>query len=56
MTDELRIGLIGGGRLAERGYLPALRAAHGVRLAALAELDRGRRTRMAELTGVPAAG
>ena len=41
MTGELRIGLIGGGRLAELGYLPALRAAHGVRLVALAELDPG---------------
>jgi predicted dehydrogenase len=54
MTGELRIGLVGGGRLAELGYLPALHAAHGVRLAAVAEVDPGRRDRMAGLTGVPA--
>ncbi|HVH23651.1 MAG TPA: Gfo/Idh/MocA family oxidoreductase [Pseudonocardia sp.] len=54
MTGELRIGLVGGGRLAELGYLPALHAAHGVRLAAVAELDPGRRDRMAGLAGVPA--
>jgi predicted dehydrogenase len=54
MTSELRIGLVGGGRLAELGYLPALRAAGGVRLTAVAELDPGRRGRMVGLTGVPA--
>ena len=54
MTGELRIGLVGGGRLAELGYLPALHAAHGVRLAAVAEVDPGRRGRMAGLSGVPA--
>ena len=52
---ELRIGLIGGGRLAELGYLPALRAAHGVRLVALAELDPERRERMAALAGLATA-
>lgn len=53
--SELRIGLIGAGRLAEVGYLPALRAAGGVHLAALAEPDPTRRDRVAALAGgVPA--
>jgi hypothetical protein len=34
---EIRLGLIGCGVLAERGYLPALRRAQGVRLAAVAD-------------------
>lgn len=55
MSDELRIGLVGGGRLAEQGYLPALAAARGVRLAALAELDADRRQRLADRVGLPTA-
>ncbi len=52
---ELRIGLIGAGRLAEVGYLPALNAAGGVHLVALAEPDPTRREQMAALAGgVPA--
>lgn len=47
MNDEVAIGLVGCGRLAEAGYLPALRAAHGVRLAAVADPDPTRRARAA---------
>jgi predicted dehydrogenase len=53
--SELRIGLVGAGRLAEVGYLPALQAASGVCLAGLAEPDALRRERVAALAcGVPA--
>ncbi|MGH3822978.1 MAG: Gfo/Idh/MocA family protein, partial [Pseudonocardiaceae bacterium] len=53
--SELRIGLVGAGRLAEVGYLPALRAAGGMRLVGLAESDPTRRVRVAALAGgVPA--
>ncbi len=53
--SELRIGLVGAGRLAEVGYLPALHAASGVRLAGLAEPDPARQARVAALAGgVPA--
>jgi myo-inositol 2-dehydrogenase / D-chiro-inositol 1-dehydrogenase len=36
---EVRLGLVGCGRLAARGYLPAFRRASGVRLAAVADVD-----------------
>jgi predicted dehydrogenase len=36
-VGELRLGLVGCGRLAERGYVPAARLAQGVRLAAVAD-------------------
>lgn len=52
---EIRIGLVGAGRLGEAGYLPAARAAAGVRLVALAEPDPGRRARVAEAAGGVAA-
>jgi predicted dehydrogenase len=39
---ELRLGLIGCGRLAERGYVPAARLAQGIRLAAVADPVRTR--------------
>jgi predicted dehydrogenase len=55
MGDDLRIGLVGAGRLAEVGYLPALHAASGVHLVGLAEIDPTRRDRVAVLAGgVPA--
>ncbi|HEX8768093.1 MAG TPA: Gfo/Idh/MocA family oxidoreductase [Jatrophihabitans sp.] len=54
MGDDLRVGLVGAGRLAEVGYLPALHAASGVRLVGLAEIDPNRRERVAALAGVPA--
>jgi predicted dehydrogenase len=51
----VRIGLVGAGRLAQVGYLPALAAARGVTLAAVAEPDPLRRGRLAALAGgVPA--
>ncbi len=37
MPEQLRLGLVGCGRLAERGYLPAIRRAKGVRLGAVAD-------------------
>ena len=55
MTAELRIGLVGGGRLAELGYVPAALAATGVRLVALVEPDAERRARVADLAGGLAA-
>lgn len=54
MSAQLRIGLVGAGRLAEVGYLPALAAAPGVRLVAVAEPDAGRRDRVASLAGAAA--
>lgn len=48
----LRVGLVGCGRLAEIGYLPALAQADGVRLAAVADPDAERRGRLRD--GAPA--
>jgi predicted dehydrogenase len=39
---DVRIGLVGCGRLAARGYVPAFRRASGVRLAAVADVDPAR--------------
>jgi myo-inositol 2-dehydrogenase / D-chiro-inositol 1-dehydrogenase len=36
-VGDLRVGLVGCGRIAERGYVPALQRADGVRLAAVAD-------------------
>jgi predicted dehydrogenase len=49
---QFRIGLIGCGRLAERGYVPAARRAEGVVLAAVADLEPDRCRQGAP--GVPA--
>jgi predicted dehydrogenase len=46
-TPEFRIGLVGCGRLAERGYLPAAERAAGVRVVAVADPDRLRRESLA---------
>ena len=55
MGNDLRVGLVGAGRLAEVGYLPAMHAASGVELVGLAEIDPTRRERIAALAGgVPA--
>lgn len=55
MSPPLRIGLVGCGRLAEVGYVPALRRAADVELAAVAEPDPTRRAQVAVLGGqVPA--
>ena len=50
----MRLGLIGCGLLAERGYVPAVARARGVRLAAVADPVRERCERIAP--GVPAFG
>jgi predicted dehydrogenase len=47
VSRELRVGLVGCGRLAERGYLPASHRASGVRLVALADLEPARCARIA---------
>jgi predicted dehydrogenase len=49
---RVRLGLVGCGRLAEVGYVPAFRLARGVRLAAVADLDLSRCRGIAP--GVPA--
>jgi predicted dehydrogenase len=46
-VPEFRIGLVGCGRLAERGYIPAAERASGVRLVAVADPVRQRRERLA---------
>jgi predicted dehydrogenase len=51
VTGPVRIGLVGAGRLAEVGYLPAAAAARDVVLAAVAEPDPVRRDRVAALAG-----
>jgi predicted dehydrogenase len=53
-APEFRIGLVGCGRLAERGYLPAAERADGVRIVAVADPDRLRRERLAP--GLPGFG
>jgi predicted dehydrogenase len=52
VSRVLRVGLVGCGRVAERGYVPALRRASGVRLAAVADPDLERCERLAP--GLPA--
>ncbi len=42
MTKPVRVGLVGCGRLAERGYIPALADAEGVELVAVADRDERR--------------
>lgn len=49
--SALRVGLVGCGRLAQEGYVPALRAATGLRVVAVADPDAGRRARVAALAG-----
>ena len=50
----LRLGLIGCGRLAERGYAPAARRAAGVDIVAVSDPDRARRGLLAKRTGASA--
>ena len=52
MTRELRVGLVGCGRIAERGYVPALARAAGVELVAVADVEPARCAAVAP--GVPA--
>jgi predicted dehydrogenase len=50
----LRLGLVGCGRLAELGYVPAARAAAGVEVIAVSDPDRARRGLVAGKLGVAA--
>jgi predicted dehydrogenase len=49
MSTELRLGLIGCGRLAERGYVPAIADLERVSLTAVADPNPARRDRIARL-------
>lgn len=51
MSRPLRLGLAGCGRIAERGYLPAVRGVPGLRLVAVADPDRERARRLAATAG-----
>jgi predicted dehydrogenase len=50
-SSPLRIGLVGCGRIAEAGYLPAIRRCAEVELVAVADPDPARRERVAALVG-----
>jgi predicted dehydrogenase len=53
---ELRLGVVGCGRLAESGYVPAIAAIEGVALVAVADPDPARRAHLARVASVsPAA-
>jgi len=54
-ADPLRLGLVGCGRLAELGYVPALASVPGLRLVAVADPDPDRRDLVARL-GATGAG
>jgi predicted dehydrogenase len=55
MTDlPLRLGLVGCGRLAELGYVPAARAASGIEIVAVSDPDRARRGHVAAKLGASA--
>ena len=56
MSDIIAIGLVGCGRLAQAGYLPALTAARGVRLGAVADPDPVRRDTVAAIAHDAAPG
>lgn len=47
----MRLGLVGCGRIAELGYLPALARVPDLELAAVADRDAGRRERLGRLAG-----
>jgi predicted dehydrogenase len=53
VSDETTIGIVGCGRLAEAGYLPALARVAGARLVAVADPDRARREHIASLASDP---
>ena len=53
---SFRLGLVGCGRLAEAGYVPAIAAAGGVTLAGIADPDAGRRRSLAALITTTAIG
>jgi predicted dehydrogenase len=51
MSAVLRLGIVGCGRLAERGYVPAAAASASVEIAAVADPNEVRRERVAAATG-----
>jgi predicted dehydrogenase len=51
MTETLSVGIVGCGRLAETGYVPAFARVGGARIVAVADPDRTRRERVAALAG-----
>ena len=57
ISEPLRVGLVGCGKLAQVGYAPAFRLAHGVRLVAVADPNRDRwRVVAPEAPGFESAG
>ena len=48
---SLRLGLVGCGRLAERGYVPAVARAEGMEIVAVADLSKSRRSLLAAKLG-----
>jgi predicted dehydrogenase len=53
MSAPVRIGIVGCGRLAEAGYVPALAQVRGARVVAVADPDPTRRERVAALVDGP---
>jgi predicted dehydrogenase len=51
MSDVVRVGVVGCGRLAEAGYVPAFARVHGARIVAVADPEPARRDRVAALAG-----
>ena len=51
MNDVVRVGVVGCGRLAEAGYVPAFARTGGARIVAVADPDPSRRDRVAALAG-----
>ncbi len=54
VAPPVRLGLVGCGRLAELGYVPAARAAAGVEIVAVSDPDRARRGLLAAKLGASA--
>lgn len=52
MTAAVRLGLVGCGRIAERGYLPAARGLPQLEIVAVADPDRERTARLLAGTGI----
>ncbi|MBN2623300.1 MAG: Gfo/Idh/MocA family oxidoreductase [Acidimicrobiales bacterium] len=56
MSAKFALGLVGCGRLAETGYVPALAATPGIRLVAVADPEPARRTHLAALAATAGVG
>jgi predicted dehydrogenase len=56
MSDPVRVGLAGCGRLAEAGYLPAASRLPGVEIVAVSDPNRARRDVVADALGLAAGG